>query len=158
MGDTRLSYTALAPGGKYTVLGKLDGTTGLSGYVLKDDKGNEREFYRMFAGTKADALKQLSLEYSMWIWGFRLLGFLMCWGGMRMMMEPLNTLFDVLPFLGSMGRGLTGFVTFPIAVVLSGITIVVAWITHSLIAMVLIGLATLVGGLMLFGKRKAATA
>lgn len=150
VGDVRVSYTALSPGGEYTVLGKLASTSAIAPQLIE-----KREFYRMFEGTKADALKQLSFEYSMWVWGFRLLGFLMCWGGMRMFMEPLNTLFDVLPFLGSMGRGLTGFITFPIAVVLTLVTIIVGQIMHNLIAMIVVGLLVVVGCVMLFGKKKA---
>ncbi len=153
VGDVRVSYTALTPGGEYTVLGKLTSTSAIA--PMKVEK---RDFYRLFEGTKADALKQLSFEYSMWIWGFRLLGFLMCWGGMRMFMEPLNTLFDVLPFLGSMGRGLTGFITFPIALVLTLVTIVVAQIMHNLIAMIVVGILVVVGCVMLFGKKKGGAA
>jgi hypothetical protein len=149
VGDVRLSYSALAPGGTYTVLGKLDSTTRIAAAKVDD-----RTMYRVFSGTKEDALKTLQTEYELWVWGFRLIGFLLCWGGLRMMMSPLNTLLDVLPFLGDMGRGLTGFVTFPIALVLSGITIVIAWITHSLLAMVTIGIVCLVLGVKFFGARK----
>ena len=153
VGDIRLSYDAVAPGGTYTVLGKLASTAAIAPQVVE-----KREFYRLFEGTKADALKQLSFEYSMWVWGFRLLGFLMCWGGMRMFMEPLNTLFDVLPFLGSLGRGLTGFITFPIALVLTTVTIIVAQIMHNLIAMIVVGLLIVVGGVAFFGKKKGGAA
>ncbi|MEB3224016.1 MAG: TMEM43 family protein [Candidatus Sericytochromatia bacterium] len=151
VGDVRLSYTALAPGGTYTAFGKLE-----SGTRLAAAEVDKRTMYRVFAGSKEDALKTLQTEYQIWIWGFRLLGFLLCWGGLRMMVSPLNTLLDVLPFLGDMGRGLTGFITFPIALVLSGITIVIAWITHSLVAMVTIGIVCLVLGIKFFGARKDA--
>ncbi|MEB3328619.1 MAG: TMEM43 family protein [Candidatus Sericytochromatia bacterium] len=150
VGDVRLSYTALAPGGVYTVLGQLD-----SPHHIGAAKLDDRKLYRVFVGTRDDALKTLQTEYELWVWGFRLLGFLLCWGGLRMMVSPLNTLLDVVPFLGNVGRGVTGFVTFPIALGLSGITIVIAWITHSLLAMVAIGILCLVGGIRLFGTRKA---
>lgn len=151
VGDVRVSYAALTPGGNYTVLGKLESVSSIGPAKLDD-----REMYRVFKGSKEDALKTLQTEYTLWIWGFRLLGFLLCWGGLRMMMSPLNTLLDIFPFLGNMGRGLTGFVTFPIALVLSGLTIVVAWITHSLIAMIAIGLVALVVGIKLLGAKKPA--
>jgi hypothetical protein len=151
VGDVRLSYRALSPGGPYTVLGQLDATNRVAAARVDD-----RTMYRVFSGSKADALKALQTEYEAWLWGFRLLGFLLCWGGLRMMMSPLNTLLDVLPFLGDMGRGLTGFVTFPIALVLSGITILVAWITHNLFAMIAIGIVCLVAGVKFFGARKPA--
>lgn len=151
IGDVRLSYSALAPGGEYTVLGTMASLNSIAPAKVED-----RTLYRVFQGTKEDALKTLQTEYTLWLWGFRLLGFLLCWGGLRMMMSPLNTLLDILPFLGSMGRGLTGFVTFPIALVLSGITIVVAWITHSLIAMIAIGVVALVVGIKFLGAKKPA--
>ena len=153
VGDVRVSYTALSPGGQYTVLGKLESAGAIAPAMVE-----KREFFRMFEGTKADALKQLSTEYALWVWGFRLLGFFMCWGGMRMFMEPLNTLFDVLPFLGSMGRGLTGFITFPIALILTIVTIIVAQIMHNLIAMIIVGILVVVGCVALFGRKKGGAA
>ncbi|MEB3196476.1 MAG: TMEM43 family protein [Candidatus Sericytochromatia bacterium] len=150
VGDVRVTYSALAPGGTYTVLGKLESASAIGPAMVED-----REFYRVFQGSKKDALETLSTEYKLWIWGFRLLGFLLCWGGLGMMVSPINTLLDVLPFLGSFGRGLTGFVTFPIALFLSGLTILIAWITHSLVAMVVIGVAGLLLGIRLFGAKKA---
>lgn len=151
VGDVRVSYSVLSPGGNYTVLGKLESASSIAPAKLDD-----REMYRVFEGSKEDALKTLQTEYTLWIWGFRLLGFLLCWGGLRMMMSPLNTLLDIFPFLGDMGRGLTGFVTFPIALVLSSVTIVVAWITHSLWAMIGIGLVALVLAIKYFGAKKPA--
>lgn len=153
VGDIRLSYSAIAPGGEYTVVGKLASAAALAPAVAE-----KREFYRMFEGTKKDALGALHGEYLMWVWGFRLLGFLMCWGGMRMFMEPLNTLLDILPIFGSIGRGVTGFLTFPIALILSTVTIVVAQIMHNLIAMIVVGVLVVLGCVMLFGKKGAAGA
>lgn len=150
VGDERVSYTGLKPGGTVTVLGEL-----ASGTAIKPHATKETTFYRAFAGTREEALSTMSSENKLRVWGLRILGFLLCWGGMRMMLEPLNTVLDVLPFLGSMGRGLTGFATFPIAIVLTLITMIVSWITHSIIAMVLIGVVVVAVGAKVFGSKRA---
>lgn len=149
VGDVRVSYSAIAPGGEFTAVGSL-----MKG-ALAPATVEKRTFYRVFDGTKKDAIGTLHGEYLMWVWGFRLLGFLMMWGGMRMFMEPLNTLLDILPIFGSIGRGVTGFLTFPIAAILSTVTIVVAQIMHNLIAMIVVGLLVVAGCVMAFGKKGA---
>ena len=76
------------------------------------------------------------------------------WGGLFLVMEPINVLLDVLPFLGSLGRGLSGFGTFLVAAVLSIVTILVAVIVHNLVAMIVVGVATVAVCSVLFSKKK----
>jgi hypothetical protein len=150
IGDIRLSYAVVPSGQKVTLLGKPDSASHIAPY--KHRTGDT--FYRAFPGSKKDAVATMHGEHVMMTWLLRLAGFGMMWGGLFLMLEPINVLLDVLPFLGSMGRGLSGFGTFLIALVLSVVTILVAMLLHNLVAMIAIGLATVAIGSVVFSKKK----
>ena len=76
----------------------------------------------------------------------------MMWIGMTMVFTPLHALLDVIPFLGSISRNLLGCALFPIALVLSAISILISMLLHSIVAMVVITL--LLGGLGFYAWKK----
>lgn len=53
------------------------------------------------------------------------------WIGLNLVVEPLGVVLDVIPFLGDLARTATGFATFIVAAILSGLTIIVSIILHS---------------------------
>lgn len=150
VGDLRLSYSAVPTGGTVTLIGQMVRGGDVQKYTHKTGDA----IYRVLDGTKKDAVKQLHGEHVMMTWLLRGAGFLLMWFGMRLTLEPLNTVLDVLPFLGDLGRGLTGFATFLVALVLAGVTILVAQIMHNVIAMVVVGAVVVVGSVLLFGKKR----
>ncbi|MFN3429784.1 MAG: TMEM43 family protein, partial [Candidatus Sericytochromatia bacterium] len=107
---------------------------------------------------KAQAVAAMHDEHVMMTWILRAVGFGMMWFGMFLVLEPLNVFLDVLPFLGGLGRGLTGFGTFLVAALLSVVTIIVSVVLHNLFAMIAIGLVTVIIGAVLFSKKGARTA
>lgn len=152
VGDIRLTYDAVRAGQTVTLFGRLDSATHVASY---QDRSGE-SLYRAVAGTKDEAVKTMHGEFVMMTWILRLVGFAMMWGGMCLMTNPINTFMDVLPILGDLGREITGFVSFVIAVPLTVVTILVAKVMHNLLAMIVVGvLIVLVGG-GLFGKKKDA--
>ena len=88
-------------------------------------------------------------------WLLRLIGFLVMFGGLRMVLGRLDVLADVLPFLGSIMRIGTGLVAFLIAAPCSLITVAVAWIAYRPVMAII--LLVIAGGLvfLLFKKRQA---
>lgn len=153
VGDIRMTYSAVRTGGNVTLVGQM----GPGKQVQRYTHNSGDTVYRVFTGSKKDAVKQLHGEFVMMTWILRGVGFLLMWFGMRLFLEPLNTVLDVLPFLGDLGRGLTGFATFIVAAVLSLITIIVAQILHNLIAMLVIGAVVVVGSVLIFGKKQGMT-
>lgn len=63
-------------------------------------------------------------------WAVRLGGFLIMGMGLATIVGPLAVLGDVIPFIGSLIRGASGFVAFALAGVLSLVVIAIAWFTY----------------------------
>jgi hypothetical protein len=148
IGDIKISYSTLNPGINVTVFGKLTGK--LLGTYL--DKNNNKLF-QIFAGTKEEAVSDLHSQYEMWIWIWRGIGFLMMLFGLQMIVAPISVLADVLPFLGSISRGLVGIVAFIVALVLSVTTILISMLFHNIIALAIAAIL-IIGGAVLFIRNK----
>ncbi len=140
VGDTRISFSAILPGEKVTIFGQQNGTS-IEPYVHSTGD----QMFRVFSGTRDQAIAQLASEFKMITWTLRIVGFLMMWIGMGMVFGPLHAVMDVLPFLGDVSRTLVSVVLFPIALVLAIVTIVVSKIAHSPVALVVI-MVLLIGG------------
>lgn len=149
VGDVRVSFEALKPGGTVTLFGTLkDGK--VEPYIGKDDV----KLYRALKGSREEAIQRLSFEHKATTWILRLVGFLLMWFGLQMFFGPINTLLDIIPFLGSAGRFLIGVAMFPIALVLSIVTILLSIIAHSTILLILFLAGLGAGGFFLYKKKK----
>jgi len=148
VGDVRISYTALVPGAKVTMFGKLDGGS------IQAYKDKESSLFRAVPGSREEAIQTLADEHKTVGWVLRIVGFLMMWFGLILFFGPINTLLDILPFLGSAGRFLVSVVMFPIALVLSLVTVILSIIAHSPILLTLVFVAMGAGGYFLYQKKK----
>ena len=152
IGDIRISYLALPAGTEVTVFGvQKEGK--LAPYSYEDST-----FYRALAGGRAEAISQLGTEYKVKVWIMRAIGFLAMWFGMMLMVGPISTLLDVLPFLGNLSRGIFNLVLFPVALVLSLLTILISKVAHNPIALIVVLLVIVGGGAFWFRKARAAKA
>jgi len=140
VGDVRISYKVLEPGFEGTVFGKLKGEK-IDPYFDEDNN----ELYRLFAGTRDEAVNTLHGEFVMMLWLMRALGFLLMWVGLTALFGPFTTLLDVLPILGSLGRGVVGAVMFVVALVLVSITILVSMVIHNIVALIIVIVLALIG-------------
>ena len=140
LGDTRISYSVLDSGFDGTVFGKL-----ASAKITQSVDTDGNELYRVFSGSRDEAIATLHSEFVTMGWVWRLVGFLLMWFGLAGVLGPISTLLDILPFLGSTSRFLVSVVTFPIALVLTVVTVIISMILHSLIALIIV-LALCIGG------------
>lgn len=139
IGDLRFRYATLNANTNVTIIGKLESSNRIVPYIHK----NNHRLYRIFSGTEAKArVKQEDRA----TWGFRFLGFIAMWAGLRFISEPINVFLDFVPFFGDLGRFVTGTSTLIIAVIWTIATIVIYQLTQNLI---LLGL-TLVGIFAIF--------
>jgi hypothetical protein len=115
------------------------------------------KLFRVVPGTHEQAIAQLHGEHVMKTWIVRFAGFFCMWIGLALVLGPINAVLDIVPFIGSAGRFVTGVAMFPIALVLSGVTILVSIVAHSPILLVLT-IVVFVGGLtaLIMAKRKKA--
>ncbi|PIZ75489.1 hypothetical protein COY05_03960 [Candidatus Peregrinibacteria bacterium CG_4_10_14_0_2_um_filter_38_24] len=150
IGDLRISYGVVNNNLDGTVFGKLEGGK-LVTYV---DQKTTESLYRFFNGTFDEAIKQMHSEFTMWLWIFRLVGFLMMWIGLSSLFGPISVILDVLPILGAISRSAIGFLTFLVSLVLSILAIVVSMLLHSLIAMIVVAVIG-VAGFVVVLKMKA---
>jgi hypothetical protein len=142
LGDIRVSYSVLQPGFDGTVFGELSGDK-----VTKFTNEDGDSVFRVFEGSREGGIAMLHDEYVTMGWILRVVGFLMMWIGLTSVLGPLATLLDVLPFLGSTTRFMVGVVTFPIALVLTIVTVLVSMILHSLVALIVVVLLAIGGGI-----------
>ncbi len=146
VGDVRISFHALRAGTNVTAFGKLEGSA-LTAYFAGTTK-----LYRALTGNHDEAINTLRAQHTAIGWGLRLLGFIMMWFGLTLCFAPLNAILEVVPFMGSLGKGLVGIAMFFVALVLSAVTILVAMIAHSVVALILT--VVVVAGLIIFLVRK----
>lgn len=152
LGDHRISWRAIEAGGMATGFGLAQGSE-LRPYNYEDDE----TWLGVRHGDREQAISTFQGEYTMMMWGLRLGGFLMMWIGMGLVFSPLHAIAGILPFLKKGSKALVSIFTFPVALVLTIITIIVAKILHSLVAMIVIGVlffGGLVLGLKLYADRK----
>ena len=147
VGDVRVSWSGLAAGGTVTLFGAASGAN--IGPHMHND---EDRFLRAVEGNRGEAIAHLKSEYKAMGWVGRIAGFLMMWIGMTMVFAPLHGIMDILPFMGRVSRGLVGCITFPVALVLSTIAILISMLLHSIVAMIVVTL--ILGGLGFFAWKK----
>lgn len=153
LGDVRVSYQALENGRTVTAYGKREGQT----VVAYLHEGKDK-LYRAVDGTHEQAVATLHGEHVTMTWILRALGFIFMWMGMALVLGPINAILDIVPFIGSAGRALTGIALFPIALVLSGVTIFVSMVAHNPILLVAVIVVAVAGGGFMVQRRYSAAA
>lgn len=148
IGDIRIKYTVLKPGTSVTAFGKLDQSNIVPYYFNQNNS-----LYRLTMGTRDEGIAQMHSEYSMSLWLFRLLGFIMMFMGLNLIFGPISVLLDILPIFGEISRGLISLIIFLVAIVLTIVTIIVSMIAHSIIALAISVLVVLIA-LIVFARWK----
>ena len=158
VGDYRIWYNYLPNNIEATAFGKASGDTIIPFYVGKDasksGQGATKEdvsastfswimgeggaLYRVFEGSRDGAIDAMKSEHNMILWIVRVVGFLLMWGGLTSLFEPIFSLLGVLPFLKDAGKFLIGIITFVVCLPLAILTIIISSIVHNLIALIVV--------------------
>jgi len=149
LGDVRIKYNAFPKNIYVTVFGKLQGDR-IVPYMYK----GEYKLYRAFTAERDESIAILAKEYKVTGWIFRAIGFAMMWIGLSMFFGPINVVLDVLPILGSVGRGIVSFVMFFVALILSVVTVLISMIAHNLIALIITLVIIITAGIVLLRRAK----
>jgi hypothetical protein len=148
-GDIRIQFSAFLENTYVTVFGKLQGDR-----IVPFMFEGEHKLYRAFTAERDEAIAILHKEYKTVGWILRIVGFIMMWMGLTMFFGPINAVLDVVPILGSVGRGIVSFVMFIIALILSVVTILISMIAHNLIALIIALVIIIGGGIFLLRRAK----
>ncbi len=155
VGDVRVSFAVVdAMPGPVTLYGIRKGNT-VTPWVEPGDVIMPAKLYRVVVGTHAEAIKLMHGEYETTTWVIRFLGFFLMWFGLALTVSPINAVLSIVPFLGQAGRMMTSVVMFPMALVLTGVTISLSIVAHHpLMLIVPVVLAVgIFGAVRLFGKK-----
>ena len=131
VGDIRIRYEVLEPGFTGTLFGRLTKTQ-VSAY--RDEEGEM--LFHLFDVDRDSAIDQLHQDFVFETWLFRGLGFLAMWLGLGLFIEPLFTLIDIVPMVGTVTRALASVISFVIALLLSLVTVLVSMLLHNLVALI----------------------
>ena len=125
VGDYKISFQYL-PAQNISVIGEQsDG--GFTEYTTKTGDLLEVRAGKM----KAEKIfQQASSENETLTWILRGVGVLAMTFGLAMCASPLQALFNIIPFFGSMVGAITGLFALIVALALSSITIAIAWMAH----------------------------
>lgn len=148
LGDIRVSYLVVPTGFTGTVFGELHGDE-----IIMHVNDDGDKLFRLFKGARDEAVSTLHQEFIVTMWILRVIGFLFMWCGLSLVIGPIATLLDVLPFLGSTTRFLVGIVMLPVALVLTAITIIISMIIHNVVALV-VTLVSIIG-LIVWGLKRS---
>lgn len=137
VGDMRIKYSMIPHGFNGTVFGKLNAQN-VEPFVT-----DGTIVYRLFDGSRDEALAAMHTEYTTRGWIIRLVGFLMMWIGLSSLFKPISVVLDVVPMFGALSRAGAGLITFLVSLVLSIVTILVAMILHNVWAIVVSALVVM---------------
>ncbi len=126
IGDVRITFKVVRPV-NVSIVSRQNGNT-FEPYQTK--VGGSIELLEM--GThSADAMFQSAQQSNKILaWILRLVGFVLMLIGFNMVFKPLSVIADVVPFIGSIVGVGTGIISFLISLVLSLLTIAIAWIFY----------------------------
>lgn len=132
VGDIRIRYEVLVPGFTGTLFGKLANT-----HVTAYRDGEGALLFHLFDVDRDSAIVQLHQDYVFETWLFRGLGFVAMWLGLGLFIEPLFTLFDIVPMVGTVTRAIASVISFGMALLLSLVTVLVSLLLHNLVALII---------------------
>lgn len=138
VGDIRISIDALKSGITVTALGKQQGN------AIERIEVDKQEFYRVFTGSRDDAIETLHTEYLIRIWLIRIFGMLGIFIGLQLIVGPIGRILGVIGILGKAVDGIFGLINGILALVIGFAVIIISQIFHN-IWLLLITIAIIVG-------------
>lgn len=137
VGDYRFSYSFTGPKKEVSVMAKQVSKT-FEAYTAKN--GKSFEILKDGIHTAAAIIAMERQANAIFTWIFRAIGFIMMFIGLTLIIKPLRTVLAVLPFLAKFFDAVSGFALFVAALILSLVTIAIAWV----VARPIVGIGILV--------------
>ena len=148
----RLSYEALPNAVAVTVFGKInDGT--IDPYTDKIDPQFSRTMYRVFLGSRDDAIALLHDEYVYEIWFNRFLGILGLWIALGLLTDPIIKILDGVRVVGSVAEAIMRTVNAIVAITVGVTTILISMIFHNVYLLIIVIGFILIGALVYLRSR-----
>jgi hypothetical protein len=126
VGDLRIQFHK-APNQNVTVTAKQTGKT-FAAFPLPNERKAERLDLGILTPDEVHGAAKSETAFRTWL--IRLGGFLAMFFGICLITKPLSVVADVIPIIGSIVGGITGFVGFFVALALSCTTIALAWVAY----------------------------
>ena len=147
VGDIKVTFET-APVCEISMVGKKEGNT-----IRKYQTANGELILQYNGSMSKEAIFAAAhRDNTIITWLIRIAALLMFFFGLKLIVGPLNVLSDIIPFFGNIMDFVTGTATFLIALVLTLITVAIAWLTvRPVIGIALIVIAVL---LIVLAKKK----
>ncbi len=152
IGDTRISFDVVKP----VTVSIIARQTGKTFEPYQTKAGDAIERLEMGEVSADGMFKHAQEENSIWTWILRAVGFILMLIGLNLIFAPIAVFADVIPFIGSLIGGGIFLSSLFLSLILSSITISVAWLFYR----PLIGILLIAGGcvagfaIMMFIKKK----
>ena len=154
VGDMRVSFQKAPP--QDVTVTAMQKNTSFAASALPNERSAERLDSGLLTPDQVHGAAKSETAVRTWI--TRVAGFLAMFFGITLVVRPLSVVADVLPIMGSIVGGITGFVGFFITLTLSSTTIAMAWIAYRpVLAGSLFGVAA-IGIIMGFKMRRRSAA
>ncbi|MCE2851105.1 MAG: TMEM43 family protein [Chloroflexaceae bacterium] len=148
VGDIRVSHEAIKSGVSVTAMGMIqDGS-------IQSYTKNDMTIYRVFDGTRQDAIDQLHLEYVILIWIIRILGIIGLRVGLGLLVDPIIKILDVVGVVGSIAEGVMGIINSILAIVIGGLTIIVSMLLHNIYVLIFL-ILLIIGAAVYYLRNKS---
>lgn len=157
IGDVRITFSVRKPGKASIVSGQYGSE--LKAFTHKK-LNDPLVLTSNGVKTPEEMFKDAQDSNAMMTWIFRLVSFLMMFGGLAAVFKPLSVIADVIPFIGSIVGTATSIVAFLIAAPIWLLCVAAAWIVARplLGILLLVGVGLCIGGLIFaaitFNKKK----
>lgn len=152
IGDTRISFEVVKP----VTVSIIARQTGKTFEPYQTKAGDAIERLEMGEVSADGMFKHAREENTFWTWILRAVGFILMLIGLNLIFAPIAVFADVIPFIGSLIGGGIFLSSLFVSLILSSITISVAWLFYR----PLIGILLIAGGcvtgfaVMMLIKRK----
>jgi hypothetical protein len=148
----RLSYEALPNATSVTVLGKINAGT-IDPYTDKIDPQFSRTMYRVFLGSRDDAIALLHNEYLTELWMNRFLGILGLWIALGLLTDPIIKILDGVRVVGSVAEAIMRTVNAIVAIAVGVTTIIISMVFHNVYLLIVVIGCILIGALVYLRSR-----
>lgn len=148
VGDIRISIDVLKSGINVTALGQQR-----DAQIVRHEEENQ-EFYRVFNGTREDALDTLHSEYLIRIWLLRILGIVGIFLGLQLIVGPIGRILGVIGILGQAVDGIFGFINAIVAFAIGISVIIISQVFHN-IWLLLIAIALIIAGVVYYLRKRS---